>query len=109
MIVTIPALAICVLLPISRGERVYRFLLEFREDYTEHDWTMIVACRWVAWFTLIVALVQIGIIIALVLRPQRRTLVASYAGIVLLIALFFIWASFMAPSASLLDAVQKPS
>lgn len=109
LILSFPVLALCALLPIARGERVYRFLLEFREKYTELDWTMVVACRWIAWLTLIVAVVQVGVLVALVARPRRRTLIASYVGIAVLAALFLIWAYFMAPSASLEDALRKPS
>ena len=109
VIVSVPVLALCALLPIRRGEEVYRFLLEFREKYAEYDWAVVVACRWVAWGTLVVAVIQVGLLVALVIRLRRRTLVASYATIALLTALFLVWAYFMAPSASLMDGVQKPS
>ena len=109
VIVSVPVLALCALLPIRRGEEVYRFLLELRDKYTEHDWAVVVACRWVAWGTLIVALIQVGLLIAPVIRPRRRTLVASYVAVALLIALFLVWAHFMAPTASLMRGVQKPS
>jgi hypothetical protein len=105
---SIPLLALCVLVPILNGERVYRFLIEFGSKFSTRQWAATIACRWVAWVTLIIAVAQIGMIVALVFRPRRRILIASYVGIAILTGLFLVWVYFMAPSLNLLNAVSHP-
>ena len=109
LLLSLPVLTLCFLLPIRRGEAVYRFLLQFRDKYAGHQWTTIVACRWVAWATLVLALVQVGILVALFVRPRRPLLIVSYVGVVLLAALFMVWAYYMASSASLMDGMRRPA
>src|SRR5207245_1307574 len=73
------------------------------------QWAIVIACRWIAWLILLLALFQVWTLVSLVIRPRRKTLITSYIGVGTLLLLFSIWMYYMSQSANLEDAMRPPT
>jgi hypothetical protein len=103
LVLLVPALWIS----LSQGERVYGFLVEFKDRQSAANWRIVTACRYVAWaIGVLSAMHTILLTVFLFGRRSLATRTVLWMGLLLLIAMIIFWGKFMLPTVALMDSLR---
>jgi hypothetical protein len=108
ILVSMPLVLVGLWISLTKGETIYRFCVEFGEDFSTSEWRIINACRAAAWAMGPLALVQVVLAVLVAVGRTKRTgmLLALWGGGVVLFALTLFWVLYMLPVQTLMDSVR---